>query len=689
MLNKLALRNAKRSMKDYLVYLLTMVLITALMFAFHSLIFSPSIQALCSEVAMIAAMIGIASFFVMMIMIWLVHYMVKFLAEKRSREFATYLLLGFRKKQVANLFLKENMLLGAVAFVIGLLPGLFLQQVLVSLIYAVVTEDYALHLEINIWTFLLTAGVYLMAFVLALLRNKRRFKKMHIHDMMYLDKQNEQLKNGNSSGKKWMLPASLAYMAVFGVMLYGELFNALNVWPMIIGLFAAIYLLYMGLAAFLVGYLRKGEKSVCKGANIFILRQLSSKIKTMQFTLGTLTILFSAALVGCTCGVMLNRYQDTQADEKWPFDIAVYDENPEADFARELEIIRARTDLKDILVYRMYRTQSSDMNTFLKEKLGVGDYLDYRCYFQYDTYMRLGDYNRLREMLGYEPMVLAQDSYLIHAKQRMHDWVEEYSQRHISINGKAYTCGGIYTEGFEQNGHNGADYVFVVPDEAVWNMTPYFAVMIAQTDGELAVEGAAGNEKVAGGLEEELLQSINERIPWELYNETGELLFDFGFGTDQIYSHDSLAFVRVEDVQQMRVLLSTLIFPLFYIGLVFLCVALTVLAVQQLSDAARYRYRYSMLRKLGMREREVNGVILRQLAWYYIFPFVTALLLSVEISGFLSGKFAIYANAEDPAWMYLGVSLLLFGIVYLMYFAATYVEFKRNVSGLNTIASES
>lgn len=684
MLNKLALRNAKRSMKDYLVYLMTMVLITALMFAFHSMIFSPSVQALCSEVGMIAAMIGMASFFVMMIMIWLVHYMVRFLAQKRSREFATYLLLGFRKKQVANLFLKENMLLGAAAFIIGLLPGMFLQQVLVSLIYAVVTEEYALHLELNIWTFLLTAAVYLMAFVLALLRNKRRFRKMHIYDMMYLDKQNEQLKNGNSSGKKWMLFTSLAYMAVFGVMLYGELFNAINVWPVIIGLFAAIYLLYMGLAAFLVGYIRKGGKGVCQRANIFVLRQLSSKIKTMQFTLGTLTILFTVALVGCTCGVMLNRYQDTQADEKWPFDIAVYDGNTDADFAKELEIITTRTDLKDSLIYRMYRTESSEMNTFLKNKLGVGEYLDYRCYFKYDTYMRLSDYNRLRSMLGYKQIELQQDSYIIHAKQRIYDWVEEYSQRHLSISGKAYICEGIYTEGFEQNGHNGADYVFVVPDQAVSGMTPYFSVLVAQTDSEPEANAPAGSMKVTGGLEEELLQSVNERIPWELYDETGELLFDFGFGTDQIYSHDSLAFVRTEDVQQMKVLLSALIFPLFYIGLVFLCVALTVLAVQQLSDASRYRFRYSMLHKLGMREREVNDVILRQLAWYYIFPFVTALLLSVEISGFLSGKFAIYANAGDPAWIYSGVSILLFGGVYLMYFAATYVEFKRNVRGQNS-----
>ena len=42
-------------------------------------------------------------------------------------------------------------------------------------------------------------------------------------------------------------------------------------------------------------------------------------------------------------------------------------------------------------------------------------------------------------------------------------------------------------------------------------------------------------------------------------------------------------------------MLSALIFPCFYIGLVFLCVALTVLSVHQLSDSAKYRFRYLVL----------------------------------------------------------------------------------------------
>ena len=44
MLFKLSLRNAKRSMKDYLIYMLTMAGIVAFMFAFDSLIFTDIVQ---------------------------------------------------------------------------------------------------------------------------------------------------------------------------------------------------------------------------------------------------------------------------------------------------------------------------------------------------------------------------------------------------------------------------------------------------------------------------------------------------------------------------------------------------------------------------------------------------------------------------------------------------------------------
>ena len=94
MLGKLAFRNVKRSVKDYLVYVLTMTFVTALMFAFNSILFSRDVQELFEVAGLMAAMVGIATFFIVLIVAWLINYMIRFMLEKRSQEFGIYLLLG-------------------------------------------------------------------------------------------------------------------------------------------------------------------------------------------------------------------------------------------------------------------------------------------------------------------------------------------------------------------------------------------------------------------------------------------------------------------------------------------------------------------------------------------------------------------------------------------------------------------
>lgn len=46
---------------------------------------------------MMAAMVGIATFFIVWIIAWLIHYMVRFILGKRSREFGIYLLIGMKR----------------------------------------------------------------------------------------------------------------------------------------------------------------------------------------------------------------------------------------------------------------------------------------------------------------------------------------------------------------------------------------------------------------------------------------------------------------------------------------------------------------------------------------------------------------------------------------------------------------
>ena len=60
MMCKLAFRNVKRMAKDYIVYFMTMAVVTALMFSFHTLLFSKDVQNLFQMDAMMSVMTGLA-----------------------------------------------------------------------------------------------------------------------------------------------------------------------------------------------------------------------------------------------------------------------------------------------------------------------------------------------------------------------------------------------------------------------------------------------------------------------------------------------------------------------------------------------------------------------------------------------------------------------------------------------------
>ncbi len=332
MLNKLALRNVKRSMRDYLVYLITMIAVAAMMFAFNSLIFSKDIQEMCSEAMVLGAMLGMATFFIVLIVAWLINYMARFMLEKRSREFATYLLIGLKKKELSRLYMKENLLIGTVALILGIGLGTLLQQIIMTVFYSVFSEDYHLRIQINGWCLFMTVCCYYACYLFALRRNRKMFKKMTIAELLRMDRKNDEIKPGHEKIKQWLFLLAVAYILVVYVMMVRGC-SVLMALILMAGFVAAVYLLSAGFSAFIVCRVQKKGKGMYRKERIFLYRQLSSKVRTMRFTMGTLTILLICALLGSSFALMFARYQNQAIDYGMPFDVIIHSSTPGDDFA--------------------------------------------------------------------------------------------------------------------------------------------------------------------------------------------------------------------------------------------------------------------------------------------------------------------------------------------------------------------
>lgn len=755
MISKLAFRNVKRSARDYLVYFLTMTFVTALMFAFNSLIFTKDIEEMFEVAGLMMALIGLATFFIVLIVAWLINYMVRFMLEKRSREFGIYLLIGMKKKEIARLYRRENLLLGACAFIIGMFFGVLLQQVILAILYSMIRMKYNLHMEFNQYCILMTFGCYAGCYLLALFRCGRKFRKMNIRDLMEVQRKNEEVRESREQLKKWLFPVSIGFLVLFAAFIFlGGIKGGGHILFFLVGLVLVIYLFYIGLSSWIICYVRKRGNAVYRGQNLFLFRQFSSKLKTMSFTMGTLTALFTIAFLGCTVALMFSDYQNKLLDVKFPFDVQINSYDVEDDFADELKLIKEEAKVLDAFPYHIYVNVPEDTSTnpsdyplvsqsegqkdgkqsvnavdysgwpnqvniwlsthlktfgemYLKEdgspdiKKIEKDGSEGAFYCVYDTYMKLSDYNHLRRMLRYPDVSLRDGEYLIHLKERIRKEVDTLTED-IIIEGNRgkLEFAGYYTEPFSQDGHNGGDYVIVIPDSQAQQLRPFYSELAVDIEGEAPMglgnmlddlNGSDGEEdEIEDTQEDEDLGNVlNGSDGEEDEIEDTQEDEDFGghrqmsgnscCGSDTIVVMSVVNMVRDNLIPETKYLLSTLIFPCFYVGLVFLSVALTVLSVQQLSDSAKYKFRYSVLRKLGMNRREIDFLIWKQLICYFLCPVFLAVIIGGSVSVFMSGKFIFYTGIRSAVFSYFGLSFLLFFGIYVVYFITTYVSFRRNV----------
>ena len=290
------------------------------------------------------------------------------------------------------------------------------------------------------------------------------------------------------------------------------------------------------------------------------------------------------------------------------------------------------------------------------------------AYCRYDTYMGLSDYNHLRKMLGYSTETLGKNEYILQMKQRVYKETGDFTDDvKLQDRGETLTCRKICTESFSQDGHNGGDYIIVVPDERIQQMTPYYS--------ELAV---SVKKKVPDNLQNKL-DDLSDKHDYAGHTYMEEDDDNVCYGTDTIVTYAAVNLVRENASAEVRYMMSCITFPCMYIGLVFLCIALTVLSVQQLSDSAKYRFRYQVLSKIGLGRREIQQTVFRQLSGYYLCPASLSAVISGIIAVYMGAGFTFYTGVSTPVLQYFAISFALFFGVYVVYFGATYVGFIRNI----------
>lgn len=643
MLVKLSIRNIKRSLRDYSIYILTLTISFTLIYAFHLICYSPDLMKLSVSMKDFRIVNKLVGIFIVIVIGWLIHYIVRFMFNQRGKEFSIYMLLGMKNRSIHRMFFVENILLCMVSLFLGLIFGTILFQILTILIMKVFEVEYQPVSGFSPKALGFTVASAAGMMLLSLLSNSRRLRKMNIYDLLCSEKKSEMQKVDLKSTGNLMRFILFCSVGAFGVIyihyltvIRPELITFSNLLLSIISIIIGIYGGYICIAPAMVRLFLSGNRKY-RGNRLIVFRALAAKMNTMRLTMGNLAALITLTFLAVQTGMLMKGFLDELFLSRAPFDVMCTSNNDKEDFNNILEYLEDHEGIREIYQYDIYDAGSADIDGFFKREVMDSDW---------GTYMKYSDYIKLRKMLGYSEPADYRIGYLLHCVEYVNNEVSKQVDTDMIINGKTYPLQAVYTEGFGLEGMNGVYFVIVVPDATAKELGVNHTVLAVDTVNETT-------EETRSNIESLLNIAIGENIHERLSVKGG---------------------LRADNVTAVLIVS----FTMYYIGLIFACVMSAIMAIQQLGDMVKYRCHYRRLYQLGMSEARIDSIILQQMLIHFAMPLLLSIPISLSLFDSFGHIFNSYIN-KSMMLRYMIGSLLGFGIIYSLYFMLTYMSFISGV----------
>lgn len=663
-LSKLAIRNVKRSIKDYLIYIITVVMAFSLIFAFNFVSFSSDITQLSEMMENLKYAIIFVSCIIVFVIAWLINYTMKFMFEKRSKEFGTYMLLGIEKKDINKMFLSENIVLGLISFVISFFVGTILGNIISAIVMNLFEMPYKIKLSITLTPVLLSTLYFILIYLFTLFRSSRRMKKMKIHDLLYLEKKNEE-KIWKKKKYRNILFIIFVILGILGLYLCDYAFIISNDPSMvsylgisILLLIISIYGITFTLGDFILALINKRRKIKYSKDNLFVAKNFEAKSRTIGFTLGTLSLLITLTLVCMNMSFIMKDAFENNIEQQAPYDILVegmYSDVEESWTGKQdnrkkaweyIDYIHENYEIEDELHYQILTLQGHQVAKYIKDIGNNGLY-------DYDTYLKVSDYNKLLEMLGEKPIDLKENEYFVTGDKTVQKYLKEIEKENnnITINGKQLSLKSTTIENFRLGWSTGNSFLIVIPDNVAKNMQVV-------------------TELYAFDTKEETKESDNTKLEKLGY-------YEFKDG-DSYFSYFPVT-VRGYYESSNKTAMTIFSFSLLYVSIIFITVVGTILSIQTLSDSNKNKYQYKLLKKLGVEDKKIKKTIRKQITCNFLFPALYPIIIAITTSISINRLFYAITSANMNYLTSILITIGIFAIIYGIYYIATYITFKNNI----------
>lgn len=718
MLAKLAVRNVRRSVRDYAIYFVTLVFGVAVFYAFNSvqsqsILFDLEGASTEGVFNLTGQFLGMFSVLIAFVLGFLVVYSNRFLIKRRKQEFGTYLLLGMRPGQVSAIVLMETIAVGAVSLVVGLALGVALSQGLsffTAGLFNIPMQQYRFVFSSE--AFALTLACFTIIFVVVAAFNTLSIRRYKLIDLLSAKSRNE----GFRVRSPWvslvgfvvsvvLLAAAYKTLIDFGMMDFDrEFFLATAL--MLVGTF----LFFWSAAGFALIVVERTRGVYFKGLAMFTMRQIASKVNTAFLSLSVICVMLFFSLTVFSTGAGLVSVFTGDLERSTQFDATltanVYlghgdlaqdrlekmrEEDPaeaQAYLQREMERARQLREEGESWNWDIAARISAgapSWNDFVKESVqadlyqpaeGTTTYGEFMDRYQVSTGNSLQDsgirtqplmvmgesqFNAVRALTGQDPVNVGEDGYIVsNAVRAVEDLARALAEkgRQVNVAGRTLTATGAYVEQVLATSPfvNDAGIV-VVPDSVIAEVRASEVMpYMSYLDVNYSVDAAQGDKMLDNALA--------QAFPPD--NQQTNAGWSYGSQPWPVTTVMTKSGV-IEQAGGMNVLITYLA---LYIGFTFLITTAAMLAIQQLSETSDSLPRYKVLAQIGCDRRMILGSLRTQVLVYFLAPLGLAVCHAVcAVSVIGSSVFDLLGvSVSGPILMTGALTVLVYG----SYLAVTY-----------------
>ena len=733
---KLVFRNAKRSAKDYLVFMVTMSICVTLFYAFLSISsssYNPDIGN-TYDFTLLSDGLKLAVCMITLLLIFLIRFVNYYMLRRKQKEFAVESIMGMEQKTIGRIFFAETLIMGVISIVIGLFFGVFCSQFITAMLLTSYGKSYELSWTLFPDTVLLTVGFFMLSFFIVGFQNTRVIQKTKIIDMLFADKVNEpELKKSH-----WIIVVVILF----------ELFTA---WALITGSIKVLFF-YDSRFAFPVQFMYLGNILI-PAATLFwsvLWRFRKKKWGFQKLLCGLLACSVLNAFMAASVPVLTNRYYLPLGNGMLrqyllfvlidllfficaliylasSFIVTWKEKSPEHRYKEEnlfffgQMISKLNTTSKTMTLICV--TLVLAIFLFIAAPILNGwasGYLEIHSMYDVQIFSK---YNNI-----YEEKELLQDNYEI---------VTDFLDKHDIA--AAFDCTFRLYLPRKKDFRHRIKYDFPIVAislsdyNAIREMLGYQQISLEENEFTTQWKTIATKEELntflkenstvvtdAGTLTQASKSYYEEAIGETVYNLYTNVLYIFPdkvckellpvmqnryiITTEKITYEDAhkleMLFmtkyseqaengaaydVRLRTLQINSTIANNFILQaaMLYGAIVLMVICLTVLSLQQLLDAGQYQYRFSILRKLGVEESRIEKLVFKQLGVWFGLPIIAAIAVAAVVIVYfiqtISAEISAYIGLTELI-LQIGITVGILSILLVCYFLSTWILFRRAVN---------